>query len=92
MNTISTLIPKVEAALGEDPRTRGISFEVINQNGLIILKGQVEQPDVRDAALNIAKQQEGVIDVVDEIELIHEEDIEFPEKLQYIHNRPTTSN
>ena len=91
MDMINDLIPRIEAALTEDPRTRGTNFEVISQNGLITLKGRVNQPAVRDAALNITRQQEGVIDVIDEIELTHNEELEIPENLKLINNRPTTN-
>lgn len=91
MDMINDLIPRIEAALAEDPRTRDANFEVINQNGLITLKGRVKQPAVRDAALNITRQHESVIDVIGEIELAHDEGIEIPANLQLINNRPTTN-
>lgn len=92
MNTITDLIQRIEAALVEDPRTQDISFEVINQNGLITLKGQVEKPAVRDAAISITKQQNGVIDVIDEIELILNDEVKVPEHMQFMSNNPTGSN
>jgi osmotically-inducible protein OsmY len=92
MDTITDLKVRVEAALAKDPRTQNISFEVINENGLITLKGQVEEPALRQAALHIASQQDGVIDVIDEIGLTLETEVEIPENLKFVKNNPTNSN
>ena len=54
---------RVEAALEEDERTADYAIEVVDQSGLITLKGKVGSAADKQAAEEIAEAQEGVIDV-----------------------------
>jgi osmotically-inducible protein OsmY len=56
-------------ALEQDERTQDYTFEIINEGGLITIRGEVDSPAARQAALEIVSQQEGAIKVVDEIQV-----------------------
>lgn len=60
---------RVANALMEDPRTEDAIIEVTNDRGVITLTGSVNSDEVRKAAEEIARQQEGVITVVDELKI-----------------------
>lgn len=70
MAMISGIEQGVHEALEQDKRTSKYTIEVINQNGLITLKGEVHNEKDRKAAVEIASQQNGVIKVIDELEII----------------------
>lgn len=67
---------QVTAALATDPRTELAVIEVINKQGIVTLKGQVDSPEVREAAEEIAAQQPGVISVINALEVKPDEDTE----------------
>ena len=54
---------RVEQALDEDPRTRDEAIEVVEQNGIVTLMGEVKDVDASHAAQEIAGQQPGVVSV-----------------------------
>jgi osmotically-inducible protein OsmY len=57
-------------ALHEDPRTKGANIDVAaSMQGIVTLTGKVKSESVRAAAEEIARSQEGVISVVDEIKV-----------------------
>ena len=56
-------------ALQNDPRTQGSSIEVSSMQGMVTLTGTVKSESIREAAEEIARNQEGVISVVDEIKI-----------------------
>jgi osmotically-inducible protein OsmY len=66
---VSDLAKKVSAALNGDERTAKYGIEVIDQHGLVTLKGTVPSEEVVRAAVEIAGEQEGVVDVVDALEV-----------------------
>lgn len=89
---ISELQKKILAALAEDKRTQDYPFEVLDDSGLITLKGEVDSREVHQAAVEITEKHEGVIEVVDDIELSAEPDeslspIPNPEKIKYQTNQ-----
>lgn len=59
------LTTKVAKALNEDPRTQDAVIEVIDENGLVTLDGEVDSVETREAAKEIAAAQPGVTAVVD---------------------------
>ncbi len=69
----SEIAARVRAALTEDPRTAGFSIEVIDENGIVTLRGEVDSEEANQAAEEIASMQEGVIEVVDDLEIERDE-------------------
>ena len=63
------LIERVTEALLRDPRTRNSVIEVAKEGGIVTLKGTVENEQIRQAAEDIAYQQDGVITVINEIKV-----------------------
>ena len=68
MNT-EELTRSVTKALVQDERTKEAAIEVINQNGILTLKGHVKNDKIRKAAENIAMQQPGVVSVINELKI-----------------------
>lgn len=60
---------RVQKALAEDPRTREVAIEVLNENGVITLGGIVPHPNINEAAESIVKDIDGVVSVVNEIQV-----------------------
>jgi len=63
------LAKRVEDALAQDPRTENLILDVVDQNGMVTLTGTVPSHDAREAAEDVARQQEGVIEVVNDLEV-----------------------
>ncbi|MFN2291343.1 MAG: BON domain-containing protein [Anaerolineae bacterium] len=63
------LAKRVEDALAQDPRTEDLILDVVDQNGMVTLTGTVPSHDAREAAEDVARQQEGVIEVVNDLEV-----------------------
>ena len=59
----------VENALLEDPRTTEAILDVANNQGIITLTGAVDSEEIRQAAEEIARQQQGVLTVVNELKV-----------------------
>jgi osmotically-inducible protein OsmY len=55
--------------LADDARTSEFGIEVIDNNGLVTLKGTVDSEEASEAAEQIARQQEGVVSVVNDVEI-----------------------
>lgn len=70
----SKLAERISEELETDQRTADAAISVVDDNGLITLKGRVETYDVRDAAEAITASTEGVVEVVNDLEVeeIHE--------------------
>jgi osmotically-inducible protein OsmY len=54
-------------ALAADPRTAEAAIEVIAEQGVVTLRGQVQNHQVRDAAEGISEGQEGVAEVINDL-------------------------
>ncbi len=65
--TDTQIVARVTAALLEDPRTSRYTFEVSSDHGVVTLSGVVPSPDIKRAAEEIARQQKGVVMVINEI-------------------------
>ncbi len=63
----SGLVQRVGSALQEEPVTRDAAVDVVDENGTITLTGLVASDDALQAAKEVAQQQEGVIQVINEL-------------------------
>ncbi|HEY66416.1 MAG TPA: BON domain-containing protein [Caldilineae bacterium] len=71
-NAITTdtgIVARVIAALEADPRTRLAVIDVASEHGVVTLSGKVSSPEVRKVAEEIARQQEGVVSVINALEV-----------------------
>jgi osmotically-inducible protein OsmY len=75
---MTNLQERVQAALANDPRTREAAIEILNQNGVITLGGIVPQRETSEAAEAIAKGMDGVVSVVNEIQVRGKTDANNP--------------
>jgi osmotically-inducible protein OsmY/sporulation protein YlmC with PRC-barrel domain len=78
----------VTAALADDPMTAMAIIDVINEQGLVTLKGRVDSVEVRDAAKEIAEKQPGVVSVVNALQVEPDEDT--PSLAPWFVRRPPT--
>lgn len=69
----SELAHRVSAALQDDPRTEDAAIDVIDESGVITLTGTPTSDDVYQAAEEITRQLEGVIEVVNELQVAAKE-------------------
>ena len=65
----SKVVERVATALEDEPRLRGATIDAVDENGVVTLTGTVSSEDVRHAAEEIAQQQEGVIQIINELQL-----------------------
>jgi osmotically-inducible protein OsmY len=78
LDTEMAMTARVQHALLSDPRTELSAIDVINHHGgLITLKGVVDSVEVSQAAQEIAAAQQGVVSVVNELEVKPDEDTPF---------------
>jgi osmotically-inducible protein OsmY len=69
LTTDTSIVAHITAALSSDPRTDVAIVGVINERGVVNLKGQVDDPNTREAVERIARQQPGVVDVINDLEV-----------------------
>jgi hypothetical protein len=67
--THTAIVARITSALEEDPRTELAVIEVINEYGLVTLKGQVDNQEISATAEKIAQQQPGVISVINALKI-----------------------
>ena len=60
---------RVANALMEDPRTEEAIIDVANERGIITLTGSVDSEETRQAAEQIARDDQGVISVVNALKV-----------------------
>jgi osmotically-inducible protein OsmY len=65
----SRIAKRVSVALQDDPRTRDAAIDVAGQSGLVTLAGSVTSDDVRQAAEEISRHQEGVVQVINDLQI-----------------------
>ena len=68
--TKSDLQTRVEAALINDSRTKDYAVEVLDNNGVIILRGAVPSREASTAVEMVAREVEGVVSVINETDVI----------------------
>lgn len=66
---LSRSVQRVRSALQGDSRTQDAAVDVVNEGGTLTLTGTVATEDIRQVAEEIAQQQEGVIQVINELEV-----------------------
>ena len=66
---LSILVQRVRAALQNDSRTHDAAVDVVEEGGSITLTGTVATENGRQAAGEIARKQEGVIQVINELQI-----------------------
>lgn len=67
MSNEAALAALIAEALMNDPRTEDAVIEVIHERGMITLQGQVDKPESKVAAEEIAVNYPGVISVTNEL-------------------------
>jgi uncharacterized protein YrrD len=65
---------RVITALFNDPRTKLAVIEVIDEQGMITLRGRVDSPEIREAAEEIASEQPGVVGVINALRVQADDD------------------
>jgi osmotically-inducible protein OsmY len=66
---VSKLREKVEAKLREDPQVKDFPIEVLNNNGVITLQGEVPSEAVSMTAAGLTRQVDGVVHVINELRI-----------------------
>ena len=61
---------QVESALLEDRLTEDADIEVLDSNGIVTLRGVVHSREARDRAEAITREVTGVINVINELDVI----------------------
>ena len=61
---------QVESALLQDRLTEDSEIEVLDNNGIVTLRGTVPSRDARERAEAIAREVEGVTTVINELDVI----------------------
>jgi uncharacterized protein YrrD len=81
LDTDTAIVARVTAALADDPRTQLADISVASDRGVVTLTGQVDSAEIREAAGEIAEQQVGVIEVVNDLAVESDEDTEALERV-----------
>jgi len=68
--TMSDLQTKVQRALMDDTRTKEYGVEVVDNNGVIILRGAVPSREASTAVEMVAREVAGVVSVINETDVI----------------------
>lgn len=66
---LSEVTKRVNAALLADERTADYSIEAVDENGVVTITGTVPSAEVQEAAESITAEQEGVVEVINRIEV-----------------------
>ena len=67
---IFTLQQQVQDALAEINELRGAQIDVLDSNGIVTLRGIVPKVEARERAEAIARGMEGVISVINELDVV----------------------
>ena len=68
--TRTDLQTRVQRTLMDDSRTKDYAVEVMDNNGVIILRGAVPSREASTAVEMVAKEVEGVVSVINETDVI----------------------
>ena len=68
--TRTDLQTRVQRAIMDDSRTKDYAVEVMDNNGIIILRGAVPSREASTAVEMVAKEVEGVVSVINETDVI----------------------
>lgn len=75
MSAYDTIVKQVEEGLMVDERTQDANIEVTNERGIVTLKGKVESAEIAAMAEEIARQQSGVIKVINSLVVEAEKEV-----------------
>jgi hyperosmotically inducible protein len=70
MNATFDLQHQVQTALMQDKHMQDYGIEVLDNNGIITLRGSVPTRDVREKAEAIVRGVEGVTTVINELDVV----------------------
>ena len=73
MGAYDEIAKQIEESLMADERTQDTSIEVANERGIVTLSGEVESDIIAAAAQDIARNQSGVIKVINSLQVTGEE-------------------
>ena len=68
--TRTDLQTRVQRTLMDDSRTKDYAVEVMDNNGVIILRGAVPSREASTAVEMVAREVEGVVSVINETDVI----------------------
>jgi len=68
--TRTDLQARVFKALLDDPRTKDYAVEVLDNNGVIVLRGIVPSREASTAVETVAREVDGVVSVINETDVI----------------------
>ena len=68
--TRTDLQTRVQRALMDDSRTKEYAVEVLDNNGVIILRGTVPSREASTAVEMVAREVDGVVSVINETDVI----------------------
>ena len=68
--TISQLRTQIQAAFLEDDLLRDHGVEILDNNGVVTLRGAVPTIAARERAEEIARQMDGVTSVINELDVV----------------------
>ena len=70
MNAMHDLQHQIQTALMDDPHMREHGIEVLDSNGVVTLRGTVPTVEDRDRAEAIVRGIQGVVTVINEIDVV----------------------
>lgn len=65
----SELAQRTREALTQDPRTRDSTIKVVDDNGVLTLRGTAVSIEARQAAEEIASRMPGVVEVINDLDV-----------------------
>jgi osmotically-inducible protein OsmY len=71
VSPMTSATDQVVQALQDDPRMKGAAIDVSSERGIVTLTGTVSSEAVRQMAEKIARDQPGVVTVINEIKVVH---------------------
>ena len=69
LSSMTGIADKVQSALMKDPRMKKADIDVSCTRGIVTLTGKVKSEEAREAAEEIARAQDGVTTVINELKV-----------------------
>jgi osmotically-inducible protein OsmY len=66
---VSSIVKQIYDKFEQDPRTRGAIIDVGFNQGMAVLTGSVKSAKIAQAAEEIAREQSGVVSVINELKV-----------------------
>ncbi len=70
VSPITSVTDRVAEAIQKDPRTKGAIIDVTSEGGVVTLTGNTKSEAIRQLSEEIARNQPGVITVINEIKVV----------------------